>query len=229
MTPCVKGLIIACGAMWLVQLVALHVLHQDLSPILGLVPALVVHGWIWQLATYMFLHDPHDPLHLLLNMLMLWMFAGELERVWGLRGFLRYYLVCGLGAGVSAVILGLLAGDVAAFVPTIGASGALFGLLVAYGVVFARRTILFMLIFPMQARTMAMILVALNLFYLLGQSNQPGAQVSHVAHLGGALTGFLVLKRAWRLGELYRELRWKFRRRKFKMMPPEGPDDRWLH
>jgi membrane associated rhomboid family serine protease len=224
-TPCVKALMIACGAVWLVQVLTTRAMDLHLELLLGLVPARVLEGWVWQLVTYMFLHDPRDPMHLLFNLLQLWMFAGELERVWGARGFLRFYAICGLGAGVSAVALGLIVGGISKEIPT-GASGALFGLLVAYAIVFARRTILFMLIFPMQARTMALILVGLNLFYLFGQ---PGGTVSHIAHLGGALTGYLLLKRAWRIGDLYRDLRWKIRRRKFKMMPPDGPDDRWLH
>jgi membrane associated rhomboid family serine protease len=170
----------------------------------------------------MFLHNPGDPFHLLFNMLMLWMFGGELERFWGARGFLTYYLICGLGAGVVITLAGLAMGGLDAVTPTIGASGALFGMFIAYGTVFARRTVLFMLLFPMQARTMAMLLTALSVFYLIGQ---PGGNVSHVAHLGGALTGFLYLKRVWRVGDLYRELRWRIRRRRFKMVPP--PDDRW--
>jgi membrane associated rhomboid family serine protease len=223
LTPCVKGLMIACVAVWLLQLV-LHGLGMDVEGLLGLVPQRAAMGQVWQIGTYMFLHDPQNPLHLLFNMLMLWMFGGELERFWGARGFLTYYLTCGLGAGVVIAIAGLLVGGSDAVTPTVGASGALFGVFVAYGVVFARRTVLFMLLFPMQARHMALLLTVLNVFYLLGNA---GGSVSHVAHLGGALTGFLYLKRVWKVGNLYRELQWRVRRRRFKMVPP--PDDRWLH
>jgi len=222
LTPCVKRLIIGNAAVWLGQLVC-RGLAVPLESWLGLVPQEVLFR-PWQVVTYMFLHNPQDPFHLLFNMLMLWMFGGELERFWGPRGFLGYYAICGLGAGVTIAVAGLAAGGVEARIPTTGASGALFGIFVAYGIVFARRTVLFMLLFPMQARTMAMLLTGLSLFYLIGQ---PGGSVSHVAHLGGAATGFLYLKRVWRLGDLYRDLRWKVRRRRFKMVPP--PDDRWLH
>jgi membrane associated rhomboid family serine protease len=223
LTPYVKYLMVSSAAVWLAQLV-FRWLDQPLEPLLGVVPHDVLRGQIWQLGTYMFLHNPQDPFHLLFNMLMLWMFGGELERFWGPRGFLIYYLICGLGAGVTITLAGLATGGVEARIPTTGASGALFGVFVAYGIVFARRTVLFMLLFPMQARTMAMLLTGLSLFYLIGQ---PGSGVSHVAHLGGAATGFLYLKRVWRVGDLYRELRWKVRRRRFKMVPP--PDDRWVH
>ena len=81
-----------------------------------------------------------------------------------------------------------------------------------------------MLIFPMQARHMAWILIGINFFYLL---SQPGSGVSHIAHLGGALAGYLYLKRAWRIGEFYRELRWKIRRRRFKSVSRD--DDPWLN
>jgi membrane associated rhomboid family serine protease len=153
---------------------------------------------------------------------MLWMFGGELERYFGSRAFLRFYLVCGVGGGIAATLAG--AWTASAWAPTIGASGALFGLFVAYGVVFAERIILFMLMFPMKARTMAMLMAALNLVYAV---TQPNSGVSYVAHLGGGLTGYLFLKRAWRLGEFYREMRWKLRRRRFRVMPPD--DDRWVH
>jgi len=225
LSPYVKAIIIANVAIWFVQFALLRTAGVDLSQWFGAVPMRVVTGWLWQPVTYMFLHNPADPFHLLFNMLMLWMFGGELERVWGGPAFLRYYLVCGVGGGICAVLLGLASGGLHAQVPTIGASGALFGLFVAYGIVFARRTILFMLIFPMQARTMAMLLVGLNLFYLL---SQPGSGVSHIAHLGGALAGFLYLKRAWRVGEFYRELRWKIKRRRFKSVS-RSDDDHWVN
>ena len=106
-------------------------------------------------------------------------------------------------------------------VPTIGASGAIFGLIAAYGIIFGERRILFMLIFPMKARTFAIILGAMALFNTV---NQPGSGVSDVAHLGGAVTGFLYLKRVWRPGRLLSELRWKLRRRRFKVMDRRDDD-----
>jgi membrane associated rhomboid family serine protease len=227
LTPMVKILVIVTSGVWLLQFVLWGLgmnIAQSVGPLpgLGVVPQQVLHGAVWQLVTYALLHDPQNPVHLLFNMLMLWMFGGELERFWGSRAFLRYYAVTATGGGLCAALLGLASG--AAHVATIGASGALFGLFVAFGTVFARRTVLFMLFFPMQARTMALILVGLNLFYLLGQR---GGGVSHIAHLGGALTGYIVLKRAWRLGDLYRELRWRIRRRKFKVMSER--DDDWIN
>jgi membrane associated rhomboid family serine protease len=167
-----------------------------------------------------------DIFHLLFNMLMLWMFGGELERYWGSPAFLRYYLVCGIGAGILAIPYSYLVGS--AGIPIVGASGAIFGLFMAYGIVFAERTILFMLLFPMKARTMAMIMFGVTFFYTL---TQPRGGVAHIAHLGGAVVGYLYLKRAWRVGAFYRDLRWKLQRRRFKVMQQDNGDgpDRWIH
>jgi len=192
------------------------------------VPALVIRGWIWQPATSMFLHDPGNLFHLLFNMLMLWMFGGELERHWGGRAFLRFYLVCGVGAGLFATVIGLF-GETARYTATIGASGAVFGVIMAYGMVFSERVVLFMMIFPMKARTMALILFALAFFYTM--SAGIGSGISHVSHLGGAVVGYLYLRRVWRVGDFVRELKWKIRRRRFKVMSPDDRDDpdRWVN
>jgi membrane associated rhomboid family serine protease len=230
LTPFVKYIIIACVVMYLVQFVADG--QGALSMILGLVPYSVVGlgplplPFLWQPFTYMFLHAPPPVvMHILFNMLILWMFGSELEGRWGSRAFLRYYLVCGVGAGIFATVLGLLLPWGQPGVPTIGASGAIYGLMIAYGIIFANRPILFMLIFPMKARTFAWILFAGA--FLMSLEASPG-RVSHVAHLGGALTGYLYLKKAWRIGDFYREMRWKVRRRRFKVMPPDDPDH-WVN
>ena len=224
LTPTIKVLIIVNVVVWLLQVLTQRWINA--ADWFGVVPVRVLHGWIWQPFTYMFLHSPGDPFHLLFNMLMLWMFGGELERHWGGRAFLRYYIVCGAGAGIAAVIFGLAVSGMAT-IPTIGASGAIYGLFVAFGMVFAERQVLFMLIFPMKARTMALILFGIAFFYAM---TQPSSGVSHIAHLGGAVVGFLYLKRAWRLGAFYRELRWKMQRRKFKVTrPPDDDFDRWVH
>jgi membrane associated rhomboid family serine protease len=227
LTPYIKIIMIVCGAVWLLQVLLYSLQIMDLSPWLGVVPSGIASGRIWQPLTYMFLHDPRGLLHLLFNMLMLWMFGGELERYWGGRAFLRYYMVCGIGAGVITFLVNyFLAG--LRDTPVIGASGAIFGLFMAYGMIFSERTVLFMLIFPMKARTMALIMFGITFFYTVTQA---GAGISHVSHLAGAVVGFLYLKRAWRLGAFYREMRWKMMRKKFKVMPPDDQDkfDRWVN
>jgi len=144
LTPMVKRLIIACAAVWGIQLVA-GSFGLELGVYLGVCPYYVIRGWLWQPFTYMFLHS-RDPFHLLFNMLMLWMFGGELERYWGSRAFLRYYLVCGIGAGLVTFLFNYLVifryfdQEIYGYVPVIGASGAIFGLFMAYGMIFAERT-----------------------------------------------------------------------------------------
>lgn len=229
MTPVNKALMIACGAVWVVQFLLRFVPGApSLEYWLGVVPRMVAGGAIWQPFTYMFLHSPADPFHIILNMLMLWMIGGELERHWGGRRYLTYYLVCGVGAGLFVVAQGLLRASsdpLAASVETIGASGAIYGLVLAYGMIFADRVFLFMMIFPMRARTFAWILFAVS---FLSNFSQGRDRLSHIAHLGGMVVGWLYLKRAWRIGDLFRELKWKIRRRRFKVMPP-GDGDRWIH
>jgi membrane associated rhomboid family serine protease len=234
LTPYVKIIMIVCGAVWLIQVLLYSMGQLELSRWLGLVPTGVAAGRLWQLVTYMFLHDPRGLLHLLFNMLMLWMFGGELERYWGSRAFMRYYLVCGIGAGIITFLFNYLVifkyFDQAIYgqVPVIGASGAVFGLFMAYGMIFSERTVLFMMLFPMKARTMALIMFAITFFYTVTQS---GSGISHISHLGGAIVGFLYLKRAWRVGAFYREMRWKIMRKKFKVMPPDDKNDfdRWVN
>lgn len=222
-TPVNKALMIACGATWAVQLVtSLLFSGVDLAPYLGLVPVAVVHGWIWQLATYAFLHSTVWYSHILFNLLTMWMVGGDLERHWGGRKYLTYWLVCAVGAGLCVTLAGGFRGVAT---PTIGASGAIYGLLLAYGTLFAERRLLFMMLFPIRARTMAWILFAIA---FLSNLTPRADGVSHLAHLGGMVVGWLYLKRAWRVGDGWRELVWKIRRRRFKVMPPEDRDP-WIH
>jgi len=222
-TPVNKALMITCGVVWGVQLVLGPLFGLvDLSPFLGLVPVAVVHGWVWQPVTYMFLHSPVMFSHILFNLLMMWMIGGDLERHWGGRKYLTYWLICGVGAGVCLTLAGAFRGVTT---PTIGASGAIYGLLLAYGTIFAERRLLFMLLFPIKARTLAWILFGIA--FISSLTPQSDA-VSHVAHLGGMVVGWIYLNRAWRISDLWRELVWRVRRRRFKVMPP-GDNDRWIH
>ncbi|HEX4823455.1 MAG TPA: rhomboid family intramembrane serine protease [Candidatus Polarisedimenticolaceae bacterium] len=218
-TPVNRNLMILCGVMFAVQL-ALRLAGIDITPLLGLVPVAVVHGWIWQLASYMFLHA--NITHILFNLLAMWMFGGDVERHWGGRKYLGYWFVCGVGAGLCVTAAGAPR-HVA--IPTIGASGAIYGLILAYATLFGERRILWNFLFPIKARTFAWIVFAIA---FVSSLQEQGDGVSHVAHLGGMVIGWLYLKRAWRVGALWQELSWRVRRRRFKVMPPND-DDRWIH
>jgi len=141
----------------------------------------------WQLLTYGFLHG--DMTHIAFNMFGLWMFGQDLERLWGSQRFLTYFLVCVVGAGVIQL---LVAGWQGGIYPTVGASGGLFGLLIAFGLTFPNRII--MPLFPpipMRAITFVFVFGLLEL-YLGVSGNTPG--IANFAHLGGMLFGFLMLR-----------------------------------
>jgi membrane associated rhomboid family serine protease len=168
---------------------------------LALRPYDVVHHFaIWQLVTYLFLHG--GVMHLLFNMLTLWMFGVTLERDWGTRRFLKYYFLCGIGAGFCDVLVNTVLGNWQT--STIGASGAIYGVLLAFGVLYPEATILFLFIFPIQAKFFVMIYGALA---LLGAMNV-NSGVSNVAHLGGMLFGLLYLKTRLPRMDMYEVRRW---------------------
>ena len=223
LTPVVKRIIIACVGIWLVQFVAARSGYYGLETIFGVVAVEGDHRLHLPAGHLHVLHSPDSIFHILFNMLVLWLFGSELESQWGSRAFFRYFLVCGVGGGLFIVALGLLTAPAAV---TIGASGAIYGLITAFGMVFANRTVLFMMLFPMKARTFALVFFVIA---FISTVDMRATGVSHRAHLGRAVTGFLYLKRAWRIMDFYRDLRWKMKRRKFKVMTPEDPDDRWLH
>lgn len=222
LTPMVRAIIYTTAGAFVIQWLFAS-FGFSLDQLFGLKPRAFLHGQIWQPLTYMLMHGGF--MHILFNMLMLWMFGGDLERRWGPRAFLRYYVICGLGGALFIVALAYLLPSGSPGMGTIGASGATFGILIAYGMLFGGRTVLLMMIFPVKARTMVLIMFVIT---LMSTINQPGDKVSHAAHLGGAIIGFAYLKRVWRIGEFYRELRWKIQRRRFKVMD-RPDDDHWTH
>src|SRR5690606_12189968 len=125
--------------------------------------AVTENFYLWQLATYMFLHGGF--MHILFNMFALWMFGGELERTWGTRPFVRFYLVCGIGAGITTVLA--TPGSV---IPTIGASGAVYGILLAYGILFPDRIIYLYMILPIKAKYFVMIIGAITFLSSVGST-----------------------------------------------------------
>jgi membrane associated rhomboid family serine protease len=142
---------------------------------------------LWQYFTYMFLHG--DLAHIFLNMLGLWMFGMELESIWGSKRFLVFYLLCGIGAGViHTLVTMLIPGD--RIVPTVGASGAIYGVMVAFAMIFPDR-IIFAMFIPMKAKYAILFFTVLSLFNGIGRT---GDNIAHFAHLGGALVGFLMIQ-----------------------------------
>jgi membrane associated rhomboid family serine protease len=197
----------------------------------SLQPDMVVHHlFVWQLVTYLFLHGGW--FHIIFNLFALWMFGSDLERQWGPRRFLFYFFLTGIGAGLCDVALNTV------FPPpypsaTIGCSGAVYGLLLAYGVLFPERVILFALIIPLKAKWFVALM---GLIEFVSSLSGSGSGVSHVAHLGGMLFGFVYLRgRAlpyrWQLG--YHEWRRSRLRRRFEvyMRRHEKKDDdgRWIN
>lgn len=137
----------------------------------------------WQLFTYMFMHA--NFLHLFFNMFALWMFGMELENLWGSKKFLGYYLLCGVCAGIAHLVFAPLLTTPA---PTIGASGAVYGILVAFGLLFPNRPIFLYFLFPIKAKYFVIMYMLIELISL---GNADG--IAHFAHLGGAVAGFIYL------------------------------------
>jgi membrane associated rhomboid family serine protease len=159
--------------------------------VLGLVPAsFLSRGYLWQIITYMFLHG-RNPLHILFNMIFLWMMGSELERYWGGREFLKYYLITGAGAGLVNVLVQPGSG-----VPTIGASGAIFGVIIAFALAFPDREMLLYFVIRIKAKHFAVLVGAIELLSLF---LLPSAPIARFAHLGGLAVGYVYLKRE-RLG-----------------------------
>jgi membrane associated rhomboid family serine protease len=214
-----KSIIAANVAIFLLQAIV-----PGLTATFGLMPA-AVYGrlYVWQLATYMFLHA--GLFHILFNMLALWMFGGELERLWGTRYFLKFYFVTGIGAGALTVVVSLLGLAQLQHAIIIGASGAIYGLLLAYALYFPDRLIYY-IVFPIQAKYFVMIVGAIAFYSSLNESGG----VANVTHLGGLLVGYLFLKGArlhpWSEVK-YRYLKWRINRvrKKFDVYQGGRTDD----
>jgi membrane associated rhomboid family serine protease len=241
-TPAVKYLVIACSAVFLLQTLAAILITPDPTPWInhqfGLVPLGPIPALrIWQPVTYIFLHG--GLMHLLLNMLFLWMFGRELELVWGKNRFLNYFFICGIGAGIITILVKvapMLWGHVPSDTPTIGASGAIYGILIANAVLFPDRQIwLFPLPIMIPMRPFVAVSAAIEFFGTLGSS---GDRVSHLCHLGGMLVGWIYLRRGSFLFRFRNEVAdWKYHRnrKRFEVYmkknreEPPPPPDHWVN
>ncbi len=139
----------------------------------------------WQLITYQFLHGNFS--HILFNMLALWMFGMEIEELWGPKRFLMFYLAAGIGGGLVQLIMSALMDGRAA--PTIGASGAIFGVMIAFALMFPERYVYVYFLIPVKAKYLIGFMIIFNLLAV----NDDGGGVAYLCHIGGALTGFIYM------------------------------------
>jgi membrane associated rhomboid family serine protease len=232
-TGVVKRLVIVTSAVFLVTYVPAQFVEWQLPfAWFGLVPYDVTHfGWVWQLGTYLFLHGGW--FHIIFNLFALWMFGYDLEQAWGPRRFLFYFFLTGIGAGLFSVLL-----QPSSYIMTIGNSGAVYGILLAYGMLFPDRLIFLWFVVPIKAKWFVLIMGLIEFWASL---TQPGSGVSHVAHLGGMLFGYLYLrglrgmhgrKLGFDLRGQYEEWRRARMRRKFEvyMQKHERKDpDHWVN
>ncbi len=213
----VKWLLIINLCAFVVQIISSSSLGIFFIHFFGLVPLYFIKKfWFWQPVTYMFLHGGFG--HIFINMFTLWMFGSDLERYWGTAKFLKYYFITGVGAGLLTIAFTPFS-----TVPTIGASGAIYGILLAFGLTFPERPIYLYFIFPVKAKHFVLFFAFIE-FYFAWQNTGDG--IAHIAHFCGMFLGFLYLKRAWRVKSFLSELRWKLRRRKFKIMNDDWRDYR---
>lgn len=214
-TSAVKLLLIVNASVFFLQMF----LPSQILILFGLVPYLVWnHLYIWQLFTYQFLHG--GLFHLLFNMLAVWMFGCDLERRWGSSFFLRYYFVSVLGGGILNTLL--MPGQ---FAPSIGASAGVYGILLAYGLIYPNQIVYFYFLFPIKMKHFVWIIGAIALYSSLtaGQSG-----IAHLAHLGGMVFGFLYLRwgNPWDRFKLYLDQRRLARlKRRFQVIPGRKDDD----
>jgi membrane associated rhomboid family serine protease len=212
--PVIKQLLIANAAVFLAQSAGM----MPIGPLSASPADFWTRGFVWQPFSYMWLHGGLG--HVAMNMFALWMFGSQLAVIWGAQRFLRFYLICGVGAGFLIVTypwIPVLIGardPISLMVPTLGASGAVYGVLLAYSFTWPDRTIMF--IFPPVAFRAIWLIPILFVFTLLsGPSN-----VSHIGHLGGVLVGWLLLRSRGETGTLlsigqikFKLRRWQMRRR----------------
>jgi membrane associated rhomboid family serine protease len=229
----VKWLLISNAAIFILGYFAgVARLDHPLS-VLPLIPSDVVNRlMVWQLVTYMFLHGGFG--HIIWNMLALWMFGADLERTWGTRRFLQFYFFCGVGAGLCVVIANYVVPWGNPLSATIGSSGAIFGILLAYAMLFPDRTILWGFLIPIKVKYFVLIIGVVTFM----SSFQANTGVSEFAHLGGLLFGYIWMKKPRRGFDLVSPVQrqysqWKLQRAKKKFqvyMRKQGSgQDPWVH
>jgi membrane associated rhomboid family serine protease len=186
LTEGIKTLLIANVVMFILTYTNTRIFYSA-TELLGIVPYDTWrHLRVWQVFTYLFLHG--GLFHLGMNMLVLWMFGSDLERSWGRSYFLKYYFITGIGAGMLTVLFQPMS-----TIPVIGASGAIYGILLAYGLMYPEREVYIYFLFPLKVKYFVFIIGAIAFFSSIGPGT--GDNIAHITHLGGMLIGYYYLKR----------------------------------
>lgn len=217
LTPAVMTLLISTVAAFGLRLF----LPRITVELFALIPARVFPGLeVWRLATYLFLHD--DFAHILFNMLGLFFFGPPLEQTWGTRNFYLFYFATGVGAGVAAVpFYTFFGGPLGPTIPIIGASGAIFGLLAGFALLFPNQIIYLQFLFPIKAKWLVLIYGVMEFFSTVSYAGGHGAGVANVAHLAGLLIAYFYVRRLSDLRSIpFRVRQWR-RRRRFKAIQRE--------
>ncbi|MGH9406108.1 MAG: rhomboid family intramembrane serine protease [Candidatus Acidiferrales bacterium] len=227
LTPAVKALLAITGGCFVLTYFPAKIAGWHTPYLLfSLTPYAVTHElWLWQPVTYLFLHAGF--FHIILNLYVLWVFGPDVEHEWGSKHFLFYYFLTGVGAGVVDVLMGP-----SSLAPTIGCSGALFGVMLAYGVLFPNR-IIYYLIIPMKAKWFVVIMAVIEFVDLL---SSPNSGVSYIAHVSGLAIGYVYLQLPGfspRLQQRYGDWRRARRRKQFDVymrdQKKKDRPDRWIN
>lgn len=199
-TNAIKILVIINVGMYLLQIITESQL--DMIRIFGL-STKTIWPLIWQPITYMFMHG--GVWHVAINMFILWMFGSELEAIWGKTEFLKYYFVTGIGAGLVWLLFNIGGSNAI----LIGASGAVYGILMAYGLMFPNRIVYLYFLFPVKVKWFVLFIGAIAFFSSMGT----GSNISHLTHLSGMLIGYLYL----RFNDHWRNIIFNFRKKIVEM------------
>lgn len=201
LTPAVKSILTIIVAVFLLQLAFARVGGIPVERYFGFAPEVFLRGAFWQILTYPLLHGSIT--HILFNGLALYMLGPELERRWGTKRFSWYYAFCAVGGAILQMLIwggSLLVmpsiSDFMGLTPIIGASGALYGLFAAFGMLYADSQVMVFFMFPMRARSFVILLTAIEILSAVFYADPRvgGGGVAHLVHLGGMLTGYLLIK-----------------------------------
>ncbi len=189
-TPAIKNLLIANAAVFGIMFLPYYLFRATffanlIGGYFSLIPAEVTGGFqIWRVVSYMFIHANFS--HILFNMFALWMFGTSLEQIWGSKEFYKFYFLTGIFAGISSVIF-----NFGSFNPIVGASGAVYGILMAVALLFPEQEVYLYFLFPVKMKYFALGLGAIEFFTAMAANNDG---IAHFAHLGGMVAGYLYLK-----------------------------------